>query len=124
MGKNRRIRRTSGDSDMEYLSDGITDSLINGFSQVRKLRVVPRSLVFRYKGRDADPQAAGRHLNVRAVLTGRVTQRGDVLSIGAELLTWKASPRSGVLRMPESLPTSLPCRKRSRGKSQKSFACN
>ncbi len=76
----------SGDPDMDYLSDGITDSLINSFAQVRKLRVVPRGLVFRYKGREIDPQAVGIELNVRAILTGRVMQRGDTLVVGAELL--------------------------------------
>ena len=76
----------SDDPDAEYLSDGITDSLINSLSQVRKLRVVPRSLVFRYKGQDPDPQEVGRELGVRAVLTGRVIHRGDTLLIGAELL--------------------------------------
>jgi non-specific serine/threonine protein kinase len=76
----------SGDPEMEYLSDGITDTLINSLSQLRKLRVVPRGLVFRYKGREIDPQQLGNELNVRAVLTGRVTQRGDMLVIGTELL--------------------------------------
>ena len=76
----------SGDPDAEYLSDGITDSLINSLSQVRKLRVVPRSLVFRYKGQDADPQEVDRDLSIRAVLSGRVMHRGDTLRIGAELL--------------------------------------
>ncbi len=76
----------SGDPDMDYLSDGITDSLINSLAQVRKLRVVPRGLVFRYKGREIDSQAAGTELNVRAILTGRVMQRGDTLVVGAELL--------------------------------------
>ena len=76
----------SGDPDAEYLSDGITDSLINSLSQVRKLRVVPRSLVFRYKGQDVDPQEVGRDLSIRAVLSGRVMHRGDTLRIGAELL--------------------------------------
>jgi TolB-like protein/Tfp pilus assembly protein PilF len=76
----------SGDPEMEYLSDGITDTLINSLSQLRKLRVVPRGLMFRYKGREVDPQQLGSELNVRAVLTGRVTQRGDTLLIGTELL--------------------------------------
>ena len=76
----------SGDPEMEYLSDGITDTLINSLSQLRKLRVVPRGLVFRYKGQEVDPQQLGSELNVRAVLTGRVTQRGDTLLIGTELL--------------------------------------
>jgi non-specific serine/threonine protein kinase len=76
----------SGDPDMEYLSDGITDSLINSFSEIKKLRVVPRSIVFRYKGREVDPQQAGQELNARAVLTGRVLLRGETLVISAELL--------------------------------------
>lgn len=76
----------SGDPEMEYLSDGITDTLINSFSQLRKLRVVPRGLMFRYKGQEVDPQRVGGELNVRAVLTGRVMQRGDTLLIGTELL--------------------------------------
>ncbi len=76
----------SGDPDMDYLSDGITDSLINSLAQVRKIRVVPRGLVFRYKGREIDSQAVGTELNVRAILTGRVMQRGDTLVVGAELL--------------------------------------
>ncbi len=81
---------TGGDPEMEYLSDGITDSLINRFSLSGELRVVPRSLVFRNAFRpedgEADPLAAGRALHARAVLTGRVLQRGDTLVIGAELL--------------------------------------
>ncbi len=76
----------SGDPDMDYLSDGITDSLINSLAQVHKIRVVPRGLVFRYKGREIDSQAVGIELNVRAILTGRVMQRGDTLLVGAELL--------------------------------------
>ena len=76
----------SGDPEMEYLSDGITDSLINSFSEIKKLRVVPRSMVFRYKGREVDLQQAGQELNARAVLTGRVLRRGETLVIGAELL--------------------------------------
>ena len=71
---------------MEYLSDGITDSLINSLSEIKRLRVVARSLAFRYKGREVDPQSAGRELGVRAVLAGRVLLRGDTLVIGTELL--------------------------------------
>jgi len=76
----------SGDPEMEYLSDGITDTLINSLSQLRRLRVVPRSLTFRYKGREVQPQCVGSELNARAVLTGRVMQRGDTLLIGTELM--------------------------------------
>jgi TolB-like protein/Tfp pilus assembly protein PilF len=76
----------SKDAEMEYFSDGITESIINNLSQLPKLRVVPRSTVFRYKGREVDPQATGRELNVRAVLTGRVFQYGDSLVIKTELI--------------------------------------
>jgi len=75
-----------GDPDTEYLSDGITESLINTLSHVSKLRVVPRSTVFRYKGQNIPPEKIGRELNVRGVVTGRVTRRGDTFVIGAELI--------------------------------------
>jgi TolB-like protein/Flp pilus assembly protein TadD len=76
----------SNDAEMEYFSDGITESIINNLSQLPKLRVVPRSTVFRYKGRDVDPQTIGRELNVRAVFAGRVLQHGDLLIIKTELI--------------------------------------
>ncbi|MBI1791252.1 MAG: protein kinase [Acidobacteria bacterium] len=74
------------DPNTEYLSDGITENLINSLSQMTKLRVVPRSRVFRYKGREIETEKVGRELNVRAVLTGRVVQRGDSLNIQTELV--------------------------------------
>jgi eukaryotic-like serine/threonine-protein kinase len=80
------FENTSGDPDSEYLSDGIAESLINSLSQLGRLRVLARSTVFRYKGQTGDPQKLGRELNVRAVLTGRVLQRGETLVIGAELM--------------------------------------
>ena len=80
------LANVSGDSNMEYLSDGITESIINILSQLPKLRVMARSTVFRYKGQDADPQKIGSDLNVGAVLTGRVILRGDALSIQTELV--------------------------------------
>jgi serine/threonine protein kinase/tetratricopeptide (TPR) repeat protein len=76
----------SGDANTEYLSDGITESLINNFSQLPKLRVIPRSTVFRYKGQQLDPQAIGRKLGVQVVLTGRVVQHGDIVNIQTELI--------------------------------------
>ena len=75
-----------GDQDTEYLSDGITETLINNLSRVSKLRVVPRSTVFRYKGQANAPEKIGRDLHVRAVVTGRVTRRGDSFVVGAELI--------------------------------------
>jgi serine/threonine protein kinase/tetratricopeptide (TPR) repeat protein len=74
------------DPGTEYLSDGITENLINSLSQLPKLRVVPRGRVFRYKGREIDTEKVGRELNVRAVLTGRVVQRGESLNIQTELV--------------------------------------
>ena len=75
----------SNDPDTDYLSDGITESIINNLSQLPRLRVMARSTVFRYKGRESDPREVGRDLNVRAVLTGRLLQRGELLVIKAEL---------------------------------------
>jgi serine/threonine protein kinase/Flp pilus assembly protein TadD len=72
--------------ETDYLSDGITETLINNLSQLPKLRVLPRSTVFRYKGRELDPTALSRELGVRAVLTGRVVHRGDMLTIKVELV--------------------------------------
>jgi len=74
------------DPNTEYLSDGITENLINSLSQIPKLRVVPRGRVFRYKGHETETEKIGRELNVRAVLTGRVVQRGDSLNIQTELV--------------------------------------
>jgi eukaryotic-like serine/threonine-protein kinase len=75
-----------GDPNMEYLSDGITESLTDSISQLPGLSVIARSSVFRYKGRDTDPQAVGKELGVRALLIGRIVQRGDRLVISAELV--------------------------------------
>jgi len=76
----------SHDPENDYLSDGITGSLINILATIPKLRVMAQSTVFRYKGRQIDPQAIGRELNVRAILTGRMMQSGGALRIGAELV--------------------------------------
>ena len=62
----------SGSADTEYLSDGISESLINDLSKLPKLAVMSPGLGFRYKGRDADPQAVAKDLKVEAVVTGRV----------------------------------------------------
>ena len=72
--------------DTDYLCDGITESLINHLSEIPRLRVVPRSTAFRYKGVEIDPERAARELNVRVLLTGRMLQRGDTLNVQAELV--------------------------------------
>ncbi len=76
----------SADPNMEYLSDGISDSIINSLSQLPNLKVISLSSVLHYKGRQIDPQVVGRELNVRAVLMGRLTQQGDGLAISTELV--------------------------------------
>jgi eukaryotic-like serine/threonine-protein kinase len=74
------------DPDTEYLSDGLAESLIYRLSQLPNLKVSPTSSVFRYKGKDVDPIKVGNELGVSAVLSGRITQRGDNLTISAELV--------------------------------------
>jgi TolB-like protein/DNA-binding winged helix-turn-helix (wHTH) protein/Flp pilus assembly protein TadD len=74
------------DPNIEYLSDGIPESIINSLSQLPNLKVMSRNSVFHYKGKDRDAQAVAKEMNVQAVLTGRVTQRGDRLSINVELI--------------------------------------
>jgi TolB-like protein/Flp pilus assembly protein TadD len=76
----------SGDPNGEYLSDGITESLINSLSQLPKLEVKSRDSAFHYKGKDPDAETVGRELGVRAVFKGRVTQAGDTLTVSAELI--------------------------------------
>ena len=80
------FENASRDPEHEYLSDGIAGSLINILATVPKLRVMAQSTILRYKGRGIDPQTLGRELNVRAILTGRIMQRGESLRIGTELV--------------------------------------
>jgi eukaryotic-like serine/threonine-protein kinase len=77
---------TSGDPNIDYLSDGVTEGVINSLSQLPQLRVMARSTVFHYKGRDTDPQKVGHDLNVGAVLTGTFVQHGDSVRVQTELV--------------------------------------
>ncbi len=76
----------SGNTDGEYLSDGMTETLINSLSQVPNLNVKARASVFRYKGKEIDPKKVASELGVQAILTGRVVQRGDQLTLSVELI--------------------------------------
>ena len=76
----------TADPNNEYLSDGLTESLISTLSQLPNLKVMARSTVFRFKGKDDDPQKIGQTLQVGALLIGRITQHGDQLSIQADLV--------------------------------------
>jgi serine/threonine protein kinase len=75
--------------DSEYLTDGITESLISSLSQLPQIKVMSRNSVFHFKGKDADVQTVASALRVRAVVTGRVIQRGDSVQISAELVDSK-----------------------------------
>src|SRR5262245_41039012 len=76
----------SDNADVEYLSDGMTETLIGSLSQLPNLNVKARSTVFRYKGKSTDAKTIGKELNVQAVLNGRVMQRGDQLTLSLELV--------------------------------------
>jgi len=80
------FRNAGGDPSTEWLSDGITESLINSLSPSPGLKVMSRNSVFRYKGKDVDPAQVARELGVSAVLTGRVEQRGEDLLVSVELI--------------------------------------
>ncbi|MBK9164791.1 MAG: tetratricopeptide repeat protein [Acidobacteria bacterium] len=76
----------SGNADVEYLSDGMTETLISSLSNIPNLSVKARSTVFYYKGKETSPKKIGEELKVQAVLLGRVSQRGDDLKLSLELV--------------------------------------
>jgi serine/threonine protein kinase/tetratricopeptide (TPR) repeat protein len=76
----------SGDPNTEYLSDGITEGVIDRLSGLPNLKVISRTSAFRYKRREIEPQKVGKELGVETLVTGRVIQRGDDLSVSAELV--------------------------------------
>ena len=80
------LANASADPAAEYLSDGVTESIINSLSAIPKLRVMARSTVFRYKGQVVDPGRVAEELDVRAILMGTVRQVGESLVIGVELI--------------------------------------
>lgn len=83
------FENVGGSADQEYLSDGVTESVINNLTKISALRVVPRSTAFRFKGKEWDPQEIGSKLNVAAVLSGRITHRGSSLDIQVDLIDVK-----------------------------------
>jgi len=76
----------SADPDAQYLSDGISESLMNRLAQLPRLRVIARTSAFRFKGQDVDPARCGAELGVQAVVTGRVLRRGEQLTVSTELV--------------------------------------
>ncbi len=80
----------TGNPDLEYLSDGLTDILINSLSRVPELRTIPRTFIFHYKGKEFNPATLAKDLRVRLAVTGRLSQRGSALTISVELLELSA----------------------------------
>lgn len=76
----------TGDKEIDFLSEGIAETLINSFTKIPELKVIARSTAFRYRGREGEPEVVGRELGVGSVLTGRLGQRGDTLSIQVDLI--------------------------------------
>ena len=85
----------NSDPDTEYLSDGLTESITNSLSQLSNLKVIPSTTVSHYKARGVEALAAGKELGVRAVLIGRILQRGDNLTVNAELIDVQKTSRFG-----------------------------
>ncbi|HEX7333167.1 MAG TPA: protein kinase [Pyrinomonadaceae bacterium] len=116
---------TNNDASAEYLSDGITESLIDSLSRVPNLRVKSSSTVFHYKGRTTDPKKIGRELGVHALLSGSVVQTGDELKVSVELIDvrddshiWGESygrKVSEVVALPQQISRDVSERLRSRG---------
>jgi serine/threonine protein kinase len=103
----------SGDASADYLSDGITESLIASLTHVPRLKVKSRNSVFRYKGKDVDGQKAGRELAVSALVSGRVTQHGDNVEISTELTECETISSFGASTTAARAPTSSRCSSRS-----------
>ena len=97
----------SSDPESEYLSDGISETIINDLSRIEGLRVVPRSTVFQFKGKQDDLQAAAETLKVNAIVTGRVLQRGDTLTVSAELIDARSNAQLWGARYERSVGDAL-----------------
>ena len=80
------FENASNDPNTEYLSEGISEALINSLAELQQLRVIARSTAFQYKGKDVDPRRVGRELQVAVVLTGKVRQMQDALSVQVDLV--------------------------------------
>jgi TolB-like protein/Tfp pilus assembly protein PilF len=119
---------TDNNADTTELADGITESLINNLARLPKLRVVPRTLILRYKSQAPDSQRAGADLKVRAVVTGRVAQRGGDLIVQADLTDvsevsqlWGerfSKPAASILELQDDVARALAAKLRDRTQSE------
>jgi len=103
----------SSDPNTEYLSDGITEGVIDRLSGLPNIKVISRTSAFRYKKRDIEPQKVARELGVQALVTGRVTQRGDDLSVSVELVDAHEDKQLWGGSTAESSRTSRQCSRKS-----------
>jgi TolB-like protein len=122
----------SQNAESEYLSDGMTESLIGSLSQIPNLNVKARASVFRYKGKDVNPKQVGEELSVQAILNGRLLQRGNDLTLYVELIDtanenvlWKADysrPMSNLVTLQSEIAKDVSNKLKSRlsGEDQKS----
>ncbi|HVT43230.1 MAG TPA: protein kinase [Thermoanaerobaculia bacterium] len=101
----------ANDPETEYLSDGISESIINNLAGISSLRVIPRSTVFGYKGKDTALAEIASDLDVRAIVSGRVLQRGDVLNVQAELIDTKTNAQIWGARYERKLTDALALQK-------------
>jgi eukaryotic-like serine/threonine-protein kinase len=111
------VNDDSGDRDGEYLSDGLSENLINIFSRLPQLKVIARSSSFKFRGENVNVQEAAKKLGVAAILTGRIARRGDDLQISVELIDPADNTRlwgdiynrkdSGVLSVPEEIARAV-----------------
>src|SRR5215469_5303643 len=117
------LENTRQDPDGDYLSDGITENIINSLSKLSGLRVTPRSTVFRYRRKAMNPQEVGRELEVEAVLAGRVTQRDGALIVSAELIDLRAH-NCGESATTVDFPICMQWKKRLRRRYPKACVCS
>jgi TolB-like protein len=114
-----------GNTDADFLSDGLTESLIASLAHVPDLKVKSRNSVFRYKNQDVDIQKVGKDLTVDALLTGRLVQHGDTIQVSADLTNVRMTiPKSGGSATSAKPATSSPCKNRSPATSPASCGQN
>ena len=114
------FENANSDPNTEYLSDGISEALINSLAELPQLRVIARATAFRYKGKDVDPRRVGRELQVAAVLTGKVRQMQDALNVQVDLVNAATGAQIWAQGTTARLRTWLQSNRQLRKRSQRS----